>query len=347
MKKKIGVLTFHQSSNYGAIMQAYALNKALNSLGADCETIDYHCKAIFDANFTRFTTCKDVLRNIYKAWKAYQCRRFVKNNIRLSRRFDERSIQSSQYDAYIVGSDQVWNPRCTGNDKAYFIDFVLDKKKKYSYAASVGLKWEDAIAVMESYKELLNDFTFVSLREHINDDRITEMLSTNVRYDIDPVFLLSKNEWKDICGKRCIGDKYIFVYLIGNPVHLEAFVQKLKEATGYKVISNKKSGGFMCHCRPQDFLSWIYNAEYIVTNSFHGTALSVIFQKEFYVECKGEAGYNYRVDGLLKLLGLTDRAIERNSLIDLNKKIKYEAVNKVTKAKKERAVEYLKAIIKN
>ena len=345
MKKRIGVLTFQQSSNYGAIMQAYALNKALNNLGSDCETINYNCSAIARANYVKCMTVKDLLKNAYKAWKNYWCTQFVKNNIRLSPAYKKKSIKNSLYDAYVVGSDQIWNPHCTGDDRTYFLDFIQDKQKKYSYAASIGLKGEEALAIIKDHKKLLDDFADVSLREHIDDDRVLELVSTNVRYDIDPVFLLSRNEWKKICGKRCIKDKYIFVYLIGNPVGLEEFAQKLSKETGYKIISSKKSGDFMRHCKPEDFLSWINNAEYIVTNSFHGTALSIIYHKEFYVECTGVSGFNYRVGGLLKLLGLTDRVIEYGCSIDLDKKIEYEAVDKMVEDNRRDSMKYLKNII--
>lgn len=343
--KKIGVLTFQQSSNYGAIMQAYALNKALNNLGADCETINYNCSAITRANYVKCKTVKNLLKNAYKVWKNYWCKQFVKNNLRLSTVYDKKTIQNCFYDAYVVGSDQIWNPHCTEDDRTYFLDFIQDKRKKYSYAASIGLKGEEALAIIKDHEKLLDDFTSVSLREHIDDGRVLDLISTNVRYDIDPVFLLSRNEWKNICGKRYVKDKYIFVYLIGSPVGLEDFVQKLSKETGYKIICSKKSGNFMRHCKPEDFLSWINNAEYIVTNSFHGTALSIIFQKEFYAECACASGFNYRVNGLLKLLRLTDRVIEYGCSIDLDKKIEYETVVKEVENNRKISIEYLKSII--
>ena len=126
---------------------------------------------------------------------------------------------------------------------------------------------------------------------------------------------------------------------------MEEFAQKLSKETGYKIISSKKRGDFMRHCKPEDFLSWINNAEYIVTNSFHGTALSIIYHKEFYVECTGVSGFNYRVGGLLKLLGLTDRVIEYGCSIDLDKKIEYEAVDKMAEDNRRDSMKYLKNII--
>lgn len=345
MAKKIGILTFQGSSNYGAIMQAYALNKAINSFGAHCETIDYRCQAIEKANKVEIKSVKDILKNIYKCWKEYQCKKFVSKEIVLSRTFDRETIKDSDHDIYFVGSDQVWNPRCTENDGTYFLDFLTDGKKKYSYAASIGLNGSEAIQIIDDHKTLLEDFSSVSFREHIDDCVISNLLSTKVRYDIDPVFLLSKDNWLKVCNDRCIKDKYIFVYLIGEPCRIGEFIANLQEKTGLKVIDSKKSIEFMMHCKPYDFLSWIYNAEFIVTNSFHGTALSIIMQKIFYVECMGKSGFNYRVDNLLKLVNLETQKIDGNLDCNPTQEIDYSKVERIIEGEVQRASDYLKSVV--
>lgn len=345
MVGKVGILTFQGSSNYGAILQAFALNRTINDLGENCETINYHCQAVEQANRAKILSLKDAIKNIYKIWKEFECRRFVEKEILVSKGYDKSTIESADYDVYIVGSDQVWNPHCTNNDGTFFLDFTDAKSKKYSYAASIGLDENAAIEIMRTYKDLLNDFSALSFREKLSTIPPEGILKSTIRYDIDPVFLINKEQWYKLCSQRICNKKYIFVYLIGEPCKIYDFVTELERQTGYCVIDSKRSIEFIRHCSPYNFLSWIYHAEYIVTNSFHGTALSVIMHKNFYVECQGKSGYNYRVDNLLSLFELSCRKTDGNRFSCEEQPIDWDKVDLIKDKNVMDSLNYLKSII--
>lgn len=344
MKDKIGILTFQDSSNYGAILQAYALNKTINQLGGNCETINYHCDAILRANSASVNNVKELIKNIYKNKKTRICHKFVDKYMKLSTDYKSGKFTGADYKACIVGSDQVWNPKCTGNDDNFFFKYLDKDCAKYSYAASIGLNGKDALDILEKYKSYIQTFTTVSLREHIDDEQVDNILKKNVRYDIDPVFLLSANEWIKICSKAH-SNHYIFIYTIGRPNDLYEFAKQLQKKTGLKIIDSKRSLEFIMHCSPQDFLSWIYNADYVVTNSFHGTAFSIIFNKMFFSECEGKDGINYRVNELLNLTGLKSHDIKLTKLDVIEKQVDYTLSNEIIDNEVSSARSYLSSII--
>lgn len=334
--KKIGILTFQRTSNYGAIMQCYALNRKINDLGARAETLDYHCKALEKKEKIKITKPKTVLKLMYQMYKQKRCNRFIKKEVRMSKEYFPETIDKADYDAFIVGSDQVWNPKCTNDDKNYYLCFN-NNASKYSYAASIGLEEEKAMTILEKNKKYLSEFSKISLREYLNID------NEKVRYDIDPVFLLNKDQWKNICSKKLLRDKYVFVYTIGDPIKIDEFTKELAKKENLKIISNKKSFEFICNCSPYDFLSWIYNAEYIITNSFHGTAFSIIFNKKFYAECEGKNGVNTRILNLLKLLNKEECILKEDCFnVDNN----YKETNELVERNVQLSNEYLKEILK-
>ena len=343
---KIGILTFQGSTNYGAILQAYALNKKLNLLGADCETINYYCDKIENSNLAKIKKPKDIIKNMYQRRKISKYKKFVQKELKMSKSYNRNTIKNSNYDCYIVGSDQVWNPGCSNNDKSFFLDFLGDNKKRYSYAASIGLNNETALQVINENKKEMQKFDTISLREPINNVKLEKIIDKDIRYDVDPVFLLDSEHWKELCSKRFLSGNYIFLYLIAEPNEIIKFAEKLAKEKGYKIISNKKSIEFMMHCSPNDFLSWIYNAKYVVTNSFHATAFSLIFNKKFFVECEGTKNYyNNRVKNVLDLFERADRIIDGKGIKDFEEEIDYEITNEKISNEREKSISYLNSII--
>lgn len=346
-KKKIGILTFHGSANYGALMQTYALNTTVNSLGINCETIDYYCERVEKDNvISKIKTPRDFIRFVYKYHKLQMRKPFVKNALKLSSRYDKNTIRNAKYDAYICGSDQVFNLDCSGDDTTYYFDFLDNKTPRFSYAASFGKNNEIIKKFVQKESSLLELFTTISLRENVDISKFDSNLEGKVRFDVDPVFLLNKESWKKLISKRPIKSKYIFMYLVGDPVYVQSYANKLSQETGYKVISNRQSPEFFFHCSPYDFLSWIYNAEYVVTNSFHGTAFSMILNKNFYSDSKIAGGWNYRIENLLTLFNQQDRMIGENGRTDIFiEPVDYTSTNKLIEEKREESLEYLKNIV--
>ena len=305
--KKVGILTFHEADNYGATLQAYALQNVI-SRKANCEIINYHCKFIL-SQIKRIETAslpKRIVAFLFKAKKHIMFARFGRKYLKLSRDFNESTKReiNGLYDLVFVGSDQVWNVECTDNDKTYFADFIIDDTQILSYAASFG-----SAPYPQGFDSLLQRFNTISLREDKYKEKL-EALGKDVRIDIDPTMLLGKEDWSALSRKRPIQARYVFVYLVGDQVHLLERAEKYAAENKCKVITNKRSLDFFLHCSPEDFINWIYYADCVFTNSFHGTVFSVILHKKFTVECTLKSGYNNRARNLLGILGLENSMLE-------------------------------------
>lgn len=300
---KIGILTFHEADNYGAILQAYALNKVLSG----SEIINYHNRYIFEQTqkLPKGNVVKKIVAYIFKKIKHYNFLKFIKTYLDLSDIYTSKNMNlvNEKFSKVVVGSDQVWNMECTNNDIFYFLPTV-DKKKKYSYAASFG----SASFPAKECAEYLSEFQIVSLREKKYFENV-HSINKNVRFDLDPTLLLSADQWGSIATKRILKDKYVFVYTVGEPIELLHNAKDYAKKNGCKLITNKRSLEFLLNCSPEDFISWVMFADCVFTNSFHGTVFSTIFHKKFYVECKQVNGFNNRAEFLLKLLGLETRLI--------------------------------------
>lgn len=198
-----------------------------------------------------------------------------------------------------------------------FFHLLIKKSKKYSYAASFGFE-NLPENMLDNYKSLLEDFQAISVREQSAQSIVKKILARVIPVVLDPVFLLTKQEWELLASKtRVIKEKYILVYELMSSKTLFDFALKLQAETGYKIVSisnakhNRKNVISRGTDRPEIFLNYIKNAEYIVTNSFHGTAFSIIFNKQFSVEyLKGSMNsLNTRISDLLNNYGLENRII--------------------------------------
>ncbi len=308
-KNKIGILTFHRADNSGAVLQAYALQETLeNEFSADAEIIDYRCDKIEQTRgIRRGNGLKESVKNIFKAVYYYIKRRgfnrFRKERLKVSDKIYNREniIESLKcYETFIAGSDQIWNLECSGSDTTYFLDFVQEDKKKISFSASIGncvfgKKDEKNIA------QLIKALNGVSVREKSAVSKLESIGINDIAILPDPVFLLSAEEWESVMKKRIHKGKYVLVYLIQDDTNISKNAYDYAKKHGLKLINNKKSIEFILHNSPDEFLSWIYYAECIFTNSFHGTAFSVLFGKRLIAERMLKNGeINERVNELLE-----------------------------------------------
>lgn len=305
---QVGVLTYHNADNLGAVLQGYALQRFLNRLdNVSARIVDYRCPVVEGTKRIHGKgikgLCKAVPMNAYYKVKGAGFRKFRRQHLQLtdcSYTPDSVKTLASRFDLLITGSDQVWNLRCSGDDWAYFLDFADEHTKKCSYAASLGnyrFGQEDG----ERAAQLLNRLDRISVREQSAAQELERLGIPGAQVHLDPVFLLSQQEWLKAAKGRMLKEKYIFVYLIQDDVNVMRAAESYAKKHGCKLISNKRSTQFILHGGPGEFLSWVYHAEAVFTNSFHGTAFSVIFEKPLCADIALRSGEkNMRVLELLE-----------------------------------------------
>ena len=357
--KRISIITFYNVFNFGAVLQAYALKTAINSI-KDCnaEIVDYRNERLIRAfKLFDFSSIKNIVRSILffpaaVIWKRKLICFINKYILKPDQKAYERNniAEDKDTDIYIAGSDQIWRHELSYGDKTYFLDFVSDKKKKHSYAASFGQK--DVFYENEDeFLELLSQFNEISLREPIGYEEISKNIKPPYIH-IDPVLLLKAEEWRKLLPNQAEKSKYILIYDVICPRNLNDHsiklsgskkIKRLALITGLRVLKRNILRNKTCIASPQEFISYIANAEYVFTTSFHGVVFSILFRKKFFTElnCKNE--YNHRVENLLNILGLRDRAIE-NFNGDFDKEIDWEQVEKKLDAERGKSFDYLKRI---
>lgn len=354
---KLGIVTFHRAKNYGAVLQAYALNKATKNLGIDSEIIDYRENKVendysFFKNKNPKKIFKDVLNYPLKINKWRKFDKFIEDNIDLSEKCktqEELGKIGKKYNCFLTGSDQVFNLKMTGNDKNYFLDFVIDNNKKNSYAASFGQKNipEDK---KDIYINMLSKFNNISIRENDAINIVKDLINREARIDVDPSFLLNKEQWSKMAKEPKEKD-YILLFTMQQNETIFKFAEDLSKKTGCKIIfitdgykrrlkaKHKKS------VSPEEWIGYFLNAKYIITNSFHGLAFSINFNKEFFIELqKPPATGNSRLETLLDEYKLTDRLIRDGRNNNINSKINWNLVNERLNINKQKSLDYLKGL---
>lgn len=355
--KKIGIITIHSDLNYGAALQAYALNEFLRSKGYQAEIINY----IKIPNHPRVYPFP-----INIAYKLMNLPRFLRY-----RKFLQFSVSSKKYktleelmnnfhepyDVLISGSDQVWNPTCGGFinklNPAYYLAFVShDKYKKVAYASSVGsyIFKDDEIPYV---KRWLDEYDHLSTREIAGSKQLECILKRNVKVVLDPTLLLKKEDWYKVTNKINIKDNYVLVYYIDEIAECVEYARKIADKNGWKVamMTNafKRFPGVDINipfCGPSEFLYLFANAKYIVTNSFHGTAFAVNFNKDFISVIKRNSPQ--RAQTLLNNVGLPERLlININDVDKLPLHINYDEPNKKLNELRQDSVSYLLNAIEN
>lgn len=365
---KVATLSFQHAYNYGAAFQVAALQHVVTQLGADCDIIDYRCPAIdrqYDfkpvrLNSSIFSAIRANLvlapfirgkKKNFKHWMdSYKKTEVITSKEQLEK-------LNGRYDKFIVGSDQVWNLKCQGHDDAFFLDFVSDNAKKIAYAASFGtydIKPEDR----GFYEKYIKNFEHISVRENRGVELVNELSGKESIPCMDPVLLAGRDFWESKKDKSFMpSEKYIFVYQLGHGSAVPKFVKQLKKDTGLKVYFATGHIGNMVYysitdknvstASPEKFLSLISKAEFVVTNSFHATVLSIIFQRQFFSISKGgeTSSYNTRIYNLLSDYGLLDRILSDYKNIGRISTDKYSSVEQKRVMPARNSVEYLRKSI--
>mgnify|MGYP003292001345 CR=1 FL=1 len=337
--KKIGIIThYHKSHNYGGILQAYALSRYLNESGFSAEQISYHLSspAVSGESLkVRIKRLKDP-KHLYNAIAVRigaQIDKMIRSKIKTRHealeRFATKEIPHSEqvytkqtisecqiYDAYITGSDQVWNP--DWYHSAFFLDFVSEGKPNIAYAARLG-KSELTQEQQRLYQEKLSDFTAISVREQDAVDVLQPISPVDVEWVLDPTLLLTRKQWDDVASERLIPGQYIFTYFLGEDKQARKLVSKFAKKRGLRIVTLPYLLDKVCMCdvcfgdeklyqvSPADFLSLIKYADYVFTDSFHATLFSHVYEREVVVfQRMGRPGMSGRIYSLMSLFHSTD-----------------------------------------
>ena len=366
--KKIGIITFHNTRNYGASLQMFALFKYLCRQGYEVEVIDYisnvskHYSILFPKFRKNVVAYLKQLKNNLSHHKEMVYKKnlfdnFNKRYIRITERKYRNTADLKRMppeeDIYITGSDQVWNTSLTGKvDDGYLLNFGEKEIKRVSYAASIGSDELDA-----KYKEqmisLISNLDAISVRESSAKTELDKYIDKPISVVTDPVFLMTSKQWKEELAltDKC-NEKYIFVYLVVSSQEVVDIVNKISEQTGYPIYCNKKDdryknvGCIMQDVDPRKFVELIKNAEYIISNSFHATAFSIIFQRKFFVV--PHKTLNARISDLLEMVGLEARQIVKPDDLeglDWRKEIDYSTCAANLEDAIQQSKEYLKRVI--
>lgn len=329
---KIGILTFHCAHNYGAVLQCYALQEYLKSLGHDVYVIDYRPEYIVShRDYLRFNPKFLVTKQIKLLpqvfWTGLKLarvrnRKWVKfNNFKTHQLnlYPAKGFNGNGFDLCIVGSDQIWNKQITGGrfEPIYFgVNFHCPV---ISYAASTicdGFSQED----LAQLKQLLNGMQAVSVRENRLKNQLSPITGAKIAVVADPTLLAGVKPFEALVKKDFVSrnGKFLLVYVIHDDANLHRIARELAEKNNWELV--EISAGFelkrfatkIYDAGIEDFVTLFKNAEFIVTNSFHGTAFSILFSKNFYA-VRQHNGVDVRLDQLLSEFNLLDRFIEPDS----------------------------------
>lgn len=353
MLMKIALVTFQRAINHGAALQMYALYTALKKMGCQVKIIDY----IPDyPNYPGGLKQKiaNILnqKNDRKKEKKYEefRRQLIGDDMTAPITYDRLSEIENDFDSFIAGSDQIWNYHCGHFDKYYFLDFLRDDSKKHTYAVSFNLKSIPKDKT-EEYTRRISPFRQISVRETDGAEAVKALTGKDAVIHVDPTLLLTKDEWEAILPKAP-DEKYIAIYTLGKPVKLVEKARELAKATGCKIyyLSDFFSNLDLKHVRglgPLEFLSFLDNAEYVFTNSFHGTAFSVNLHKNFFCEFTTQSKYNFRAEALIKRCNLLDRAVDNaEDVIEISKNaINWNEVEMILNEERSRSQKYLSEIL--
>ena len=356
---KACLVTFSASYNFGASLQAFALQNKLKELYEEVEILDIRKTAHRKPEY--YKGLKGLLlnpvvflnkRNINEGNYAFE--RFSEKYFNLTKiNYSDYSILENnppKASIFISGSDQVFNPKV--HSKTYMLDFVGDDSIKASFAASLGTN-----TVLEEDKNefvrLLKRFDYLSIREKTSAKLIEELTQKITYSNIDPVFFYNEGQWAKLEKKpniKGLKEKdYVLVYCVYRPKDINKTIRAIKKKTKKKVLIIERratrfifGGKLLLNCGPQEFLWLIRNAYFLYTTSFHGLAFGLIFQKKMIVQDNPTAPL--RITDLLETLNAKDRL---NYSID-------EAINNNPKnvlanieVEKEKNENYLKEIVKN
>lgn len=376
---RVGILTIHNSPNYGACLQSYALYKYVSQLpGIECEIIDLHRPYedgyVKSNKFVPYRrepfSIKRFVKSVLKKILRYESSKVNFYSIGSKSKFDEfnRGLKLSSpywgidelyadppcYDIYMTGSDQVWNPTQPYCLEPYFLTFAPKDKKKISYASSIGVT-DLQENEKQDFRRWLSSYDAISVREHQAKDLLVSFIEKPVSQVADPTFLLDYGFWRNLAVYSRNLEPYILLFTVDLDSDLLQFAVKISNESGLRLVylnqrlSEPVDGSYKVvnDAGPREFLGLIANAEMVITDSYHATVFSLIMRtKNFYVYI---GTYNKRGSRILDLLKtyqeeshlLSDSLSENYNDLS-NKKVNYQLVESVYREEQMKAHDYLK-----
>lgn len=362
---RVGILTFHCPINYGAVLQAYGLQTVLAKLGINASIIDYRPEFLLKPyrifkeplsdtlkkNFLHPYTLFIQLKLITKRFRRHgYFRKFITNNLILT-----SAEKMDDMDVIVVGSDQVWNLCLTQRDISYFLPGK--RAKKIAYAVSVGDIESFKTECSDSIVSLLQDFDSISVRESELENLLNSQYNIHAQTVLDPVLLAGSEAYMNFVDSSLIpSGNYLLYFSLSYSESQHEFAKRLASSQGIdKVIALCSMGEYpeshdkKCVASIQDFISLIYGAKFIVTTSFHATAFSILFRKEFLIIGKDKKHASRMID-LMKNLNISNRII-MDSEINAREwggafictSIDYESTTEIMQQKRDGAILFLKS----
>lgn len=358
--QKVKMLTFHNAENYGAALQAYALKETLKELGLDASFVNYENDRILsDYKLIRTNSLKSFFSSLWymprnlkrkRSFKSFSDK-YLDTKTHVYSTCEDIEKDICEGDIFVAGSDQIWNPELThGLSDVYTLNFKTKLNiKKIIYGASLGNE-ELLQKSASAFKEKLATIDAISVREQSVIKPLEEICGKKVEQVIDPTLLLNKEVWDKLITDNDTAtlpyEKYILVYTLFESDEVTKIANYLSKKTGLKVVHFRKYNAYeneymnLYSKGPVDFVNAFKNAAYVVTNSFHGTVFSLIFERKFYsVLPASRAG---RIKDLLNTLELDARIIQNEKEINLDDKIDYVKVKDRIAELRVKSIEYLK-----
>ena len=376
---KICLSLAFKGQNYGQLLQAYATQVVLDRLGYDTVIIDYHRRGFGGIRITPWLICYGARRLYRKLKKASNKLSASYDEIHKKNIF-ERKKKAEEFrtnrlhnlikcngnkellelgkrcDAALVGSDQCWLPEsCFGNIRT--LRFIPDNVKKISYATSLGVS-EYPIYCRSSARQFLKRFDYISVREEQGKKIVESLCDKKAEVVLDPTYLLTKEEWEELLpNEREIKEEYLLCFFIGDNKRSKEIAAEFGRKQGLKVVSilsdesvsdidETFADELIVGAGPERFVNLIRNASYVMTDSFHGLAFSVINEKQFYVfyrhSITSSVSRNSRIDNILATWNLKDRLITDGSEGSLGKEeIDYSSVGKIIEKRRNESMFFL------
>lgn len=348
MPPKIGLVTIHDTVNYGSLLQAFSTYRAIESLGYDVELIDYKCEKIQKREavpqLKNQRSAKDFLK--YLMWagalrkKQENVWQFIRSNMKVSRPYTKDNIQQSNkdYDVFVVGSDIVWGTDITGGDYSYFLNFAEEGKKKIAFSSSVGTIWaEQERPIVEKY---LKQFQNISVREQLTVEWLRDLFDIPSENTCDPTMLWDRAFWDGYAEDSFAPKgKYVLIYAVnrdkknitdgiryakehGMPAYFVNFYTPVK---GTKTIRPVTAG---------QWIALIKHADTVFSASYHGLLFSLYFGRNvFYYNGRGNTA---RAISLAKDLSIEHREGTAENLA-ADKPIDYDNVQRVLQSKRDKS----------
>lgn len=364
---KTGLITFYHIHHYGAFLQAYATQHAVESFGGQCEILNYYVNqnnALFRKPSGMSSAAADAHTALHYAQLKARYDRFedfARQHLHITEHHyesrEELYREPPQYDVYLAGSDQIWNPKIFPDgkfDPVYFGAFA--QGRKIAYAPSFGIP-HIPDSMEEELKDYLEQFSHLSVRETQGRRIVEKAAGREAQVVLDPTLLLRQREWGALAADTGIQGGYILSYCISKPGALEPYIQQLAERTGLPIVQLcgiRRKVHPRAHCvldaGPAEFLGLFRGASYVCTNSFHGTVFSIQFEKPFFTTvapAEMAAPETSRTYSLLSRLGLGDRIIGKGDTANLTAPVDWGAVESRLESQRRESLRYLESALLN